>query len=104
MAWIYLLIAGIAEIGWALGMKYTDGFTKLVPTAITLSIMAVSVVFLGLAVKQLPLGTAYAVWTGIGTVGTVALGIWLFNEPADLLRLFCIGLIIVGIGGLKLIS
>lgn len=104
MAWIYLLIAGIAEIGWALGMKYTDGFTKILPTAVTLSIMAVSVFFLGLAVKHLPLGTAYAVWTGIGTVGTVALGIWLFNEPADLLRLFCIGLIIVGIGGLKLIS
>lgn len=104
MAWFYLVLAGISEIGWALGMKYTDGFTKPLPTAITLIVMAISVFFLGLAVKTLPLGTAYAVWTGIGTVGTVALGIWLFNEPADLMRLFCIGLVITGIAGLKLIS
>lgn len=104
MAWIYLLLAGIAEIGWALGMKYTDGFTRPLPTVLTLITMAISVVFLGLAVKTLPLGTAYAVWTGIGTVGTVALGIWLFNEPADLIRLSCIGIIIVGIAGLKLVS
>lgn len=104
MAWIYLLVAGIAEIGWALGMKYTDGFSKPVPTVLTLAIMAVSVVFLALAVKHLPLGTAYAVWTGIGTVGTVALGIWLFNEPADLIRLTCIALIVGGIIGLKVVS
>lgn len=104
MAWVYLFIAGIAEIGWALGMKYTDGFTKPVPTALTLLVMAVSVVFLALAVKQLPLGTAYAVWTGIGTLGTVILGIWLFNEPSDLVRMLCIGLIIVGIVGLKVVS
>ncbi len=104
MAWVYLFIAGIAEIGWALGMKYTEGFTKPVPTILTLAVMAISVVFLALAVKQLPLGTAYAVWTGIGTLGTVLLGIWLFNEPSDLIRMSCIGLIIVGIVGLKVVS
>jgi quaternary ammonium compound-resistance protein SugE len=104
MAWIYLVIAGIAEIGWALGMKYTNGFTKPVPTILTLAVMAVSIFFLGLAVKQLPLGTAYAVWTGIGTVGTVILGIYFFNEPSDLIRLTCIGLIVIGILGLKLVS
>ena len=104
MAWFYLLIAGISEIGWAIGMKYTDGFSKPVPTILTLAIMAVSVVFLALAVKHLPLGTAYAIWTGIGTLGTVVLGIWLFNEPSDLIRLLCIGLIIVGIVGLKVVS
>lgn len=104
MAWVYLFIAGIAEIGWALGLKYTEGFTKPVPTILTVGIMAVSIVFLALAVKQLPLGTAYAIWTGIGTLGTVILGIWLFNEPSDLLRLLCIGLIIAGIVGLKLVS
>lgn len=104
MAWFYLLIAGIAEIGWALGMKYTDGFTKPVPTLLTLAVMAVSVFFLGLAVKNLPLGTAYAVWTGIGTVGTVILGIFIFNEPSDLIRLTCIALIVSGIIGLKLVS
>lgn len=104
MAWFYLFIAGIAEIGWALGMKYTEGFTKPVPTILTLAVMAVSIFFLGLAVKQLPLGTAYAVWTGIGTIGTVVLGIWLFNEPSDIVRLGCIGLIVVGIIGLKIVS
>lgn len=104
MAWVYLFIAGISEIGWAIGMKYTDGFTKPVPTILTLAVMAVSVVFLALAVKHLPLGTAYAIWTGIGTLGTVILGIWLFNEPSDLVRLLCIGLIIVGIVGLKIVS
>lgn len=104
MAWVYLFIAGIAEIGWALGMKYTDGFTKPVPTILTVAVMAVSVVFLAMAVKHLPLGTAYAVWTGIGTLGTVVLGIWLFNEPSDLIRMLCIGLIIVGIIGLKVVS
>ena len=104
MAWFYLLIAGIAEIGWALGMKYTDGSSKPVPTILTLAVMGVSIVFLALAVKQLPLGTAYAVWTGIGTLGTVILGIWLFNEPSDLVRMLCIGLIIVGIIGLKVVS
>ncbi|MBB4064901.1 DMT family transporter [Gellertiella hungarica] len=104
MAWVYLFIAGISEIGWAIGMKYTDGFSRPVPTILTLAVMAVSVVFLALAVKHLPLGTAYAIWTGIGTLGTVILGIWLFNEPADLLRLLCIGLIVVGIVGLKLVG
>lgn len=104
MAWVYLFIAGIAEIGWALGLKYTEGFTKPVPTVLTLGVMAISILFLALAVKQLPLGTAYAIWTGIGTLGTVVLGIWLFNEPSDLLRLLCIGLIIAGIIGLKIVS
>nr|WP_316654265.1 multidrug efflux SMR transporter [uncultured Gellertiella sp.] len=104
MAWIYLLLAGAGEIGWALGMKYTNGFTRPLPTVLTIGVMAISVFFLGLAVKQLPLGTAYAVWTGIGTVGTVILGIWLFNEPADAIRLFCIAVIIAGIVGLKLVS
>lgn len=104
MAWVYLFIAGIAEIGWAIGMKYTDGFTKPVPTILTVVVMAISVVFLAMAVKHLPLGTAYAIWTGIGTLGTVILGIWLFNEPSDLIRMLCIGLIIVGIIGLKVVS
>lgn len=104
MAWVYLFIAGIAEIGWAIGMKYTDGFTKPVPTILTVGVMAISVVFLAMAVKHLPLGTAYAIWTGIGTLGTVILGIWLFNEPSDLIRMLCIGLIIVGIIGLKVVS
>lgn len=104
MAWFYLFIAGLAEIGWAIGMKYTDGFTRPLPTALTLSVMAVSVFFLGLAVKHLPLGTAYAIWTGIGTVGTVILGIVLFNEPSDIIRLTCIALIVFGIIGLKLVS
>jgi quaternary ammonium compound-resistance protein SugE len=104
MAWFYLFIAGISEIGWALGMKYTEGFTKPVPTVLTLAVMAVSIFFLGLAVKHLPLGTAYAIWTGIGTIGTVVLGIWLFNEPSDVIRLGCIGLIVTGIIGLKLVS
>ena len=102
MAWVYLFIAGIAEIGWALGMKYTEGFTKPVPTILTLAVMAISVVFLALAVKQLPLGTAYAVWTGVGAVGTVLFGIVLFDEPTTVGRLLCVCLIVAGIVGLKL--
>ena len=82
MAWIILFLAGILEIGWAIGLKYTDGFTKLMPTVLTAGSMVASVVLLGIAVRTLPLGTAYAVWTGIGTVGTVILGIVLFAEPA----------------------
>ena len=93
---------GILEIGWAIGLKYTEGFTKLVPTVLTAASMVASVVLLGIAVRTLPLGTAYAVWTGIGTVGTVILGIVLFAEPATAIRLGCISLIIAGIAGLKL--
>jgi len=102
MAWIILFLAGILEIGWAIGLKYTEGFTKLVPTILTAGSMVASVVLLGIAVRTLPLGTAYAVWTGIGTVGTVILGIVLFAEPATAIRLGCISLIIAGIAGLKL--
>lgn len=104
MAWTYLFFAGLFEVGWAIGLKYTQGFTRLVPTALTLASMAVSLGLLGLALKSLPLGTAYAIWTGIGTVGTAALGIWLFGEPAGVLRLVCIGLIVSGIVGLKLVA
>ncbi|KQY40167.1 MULTISPECIES: quaternary ammonium compound efflux SMR transporter SugE [Rhizobium/Agrobacterium group] len=102
MAWIILFLAGILEIGWAIGLKYTEGFTKLVPTLLTGTAMVASIVLLGIAVRTLPLGTAYAVWTGIGTVGTVILGIVLFAEPATAMRLGCIALIITGIAGLKL--
>lgn len=102
MAWIILGLAGLFEIGWAIGLKYTDGFTRPVPTALTVGAMVVSIVLLGLAVKTLPLGAAYAVWTGIGTVGTVILGIVLFAEPATAVRLGCIALIVGGIAGLKL--
>jgi quaternary ammonium compound-resistance protein SugE len=102
MAWLFLIVAGLCEIGWAIGLKYTEGFTRLLPTIGTVLAMAASLGFLGLALKSLPVGTAYAVWTGIGTVGTAVLGIYLFNEPAMLLRLACIGLILLGIIGLKL--
>ncbi|WEZ83695.1 quaternary ammonium compound efflux SMR transporter SugE [Rhizobium sp. 32-5/1] len=102
MAWIYLFVAGLLEIGWAIGLKYTEGFTKLVPTLLTAASMVASIVLLGLAVRTLPLGTAYAVWTGIGTVGTVILGVILFAEPATAMRIGCILLIIAGIAGLKL--
>ncbi|WP_341909115.1 quaternary ammonium compound efflux SMR transporter SugE [Ferrovibrio terrae] len=104
MAWIILLFAGLAEVGWAVGLKYTDGFTRLWPTVGTVSAMVVSLFLLGLALKTLPLGTAYAVWTGIGTIGTVVLGIVLFGESAALLRLACIGMIVAGIVGLKLVT
>jgi quaternary ammonium compound-resistance protein SugE len=104
MAWTYLVFAGLFEIGWAIGLKYTQGFTRLVPTVLTVASMAVSLGLLGLALKSLPLGTAYAIWTGIGTVGTAILGIILFGEPATVLRLLCIGLIVAGIVGLKLVG
>ena len=104
MAWFYLLIAGLLEVGWAIGLKYTDGFTRLVPSIFTIASMAVSLLFLGLALKTLPVGTAYAVWTGIGAVGVAILGIILFAEPANALRLGSIGLIVAGIVGLKLVS
>jgi quaternary ammonium compound-resistance protein SugE len=104
MAWTILLIAGLMEVGWAIGLKYTEGFTRLVPTVLTLLSMLGSIVLLGLALKTLPIGTAYAVWTGIGAVGTATLGIILFGEPATALRLSSIGLIVAGIIGLKLVT
>ena len=104
MPWILLTLAGLFEIGWAIGLKYTDGFTRIVPTALTAASMLVSIVLLGLAVKTLPMGTAYAIWTGIGTIGTAVLGMLLFQEPATALRLASIGLIVAGIVGLKLVS
>jgi quaternary ammonium compound-resistance protein SugE len=104
MAWGFLFVAGLMEIGWAVGLKYTEGFTRLVPSLLTLLAMAASMALLGLALKELPIGTAYAVWTGIGAVGTAALGIALFGDPATFARLGCIGLIVAGIIGLKLVT
>ncbi|ESY68722.1 quaternary ammonium compound efflux SMR transporter SugE [Mesorhizobium sp. M0051] len=101
MSWILLFVAGLFEIGWAIGLKYTDGFSKLVPTMLTVASMIVSLALLGLALKTLPVGTAYAVWTGIGTVGTALLGGWLLGEPATAIRLAFIALIVCGIMGLK---
>ncbi|AJD41361.1 quaternary ammonium compound efflux SMR transporter SugE [Rhizobium sp. SEMIA 4085] len=102
MAWFLLFLAGLFECGWAIGLKYTDGFTRPMPTVLTVISMVISIVLLGLAVKTLPIGTAYAVWTGIGTVGTVLLGIWLLGDPVTAARLGCIALIVAGIVGLKL--
>ena len=102
MAWFLLVIAGLLEIGWAIGLKYTDGFTRFWPTAGTLAALVLSVSLLGLATRTFPVGTAYAVWTGIGAAGTVIGGILLFNEPATAARLACVGVIIAGIVGLKL--
>jgi quaternary ammonium compound-resistance protein SugE len=104
MAWIYLAIAGLFEVGWAIGLKCTDGFTRLWPSLWTITSMIASIVLLGYALKTLPVGTGYAVWTGIGAVGTAMLGIYLFNEPATALRLISIGLIVSGIIGLKLVT
>jgi quaternary ammonium compound-resistance protein SugE len=102
MAWIYLVVAGLFEVGWAIGLKYTDGLTRLWPTLGTLAAMAVSVVLLALAVKTLPIGTAYAIWTGIGAVGAVVLGMVLFGDSMAPPRVLCVVLILVGIVGLKL--
>ncbi len=102
--WLALLFAGLFEVAWAIGLKYTDGWTKLWPSVGTLAAMAVSFFLLSLALKALPIGTAYAVWTGIGAVGTALLGIVLFAEPATAARLGCIGLIVAGIVGLKMVS
>lgn len=102
MAWGILFIAGLFEIGWAVGLKYTEGFTRLGPTLLTAASVILSMGLLGLAVRTLPLGTAYAVWTGIGMIGTVTLGILLFGEQATPVRLICIGLIVTGIVGLQL--
>jgi quaternary ammonium compound-resistance protein SugE len=104
MAWVILFVAGLLEIGWAVGLKYTEGFTRLWPTVATAVALVASMSLLGIAVRTLPLGSAYAVWTGIGSVGTAVLGIILFREPATALRLLCIGLIVVGIVGLKVAS
>ena len=102
MAWVILVLAGLFEIGWAVGLKYSEGFTRLWPSVATLVSMIVSLALLGAALRTLPLGTAYAVWTGIGTVGSVILGMALFGESASVARLLCIGLIVTGIVGLKL--
>ena len=104
MAWVVLFVAGLFEVGWAIGLKYTDGFSRLVPSLLTAASMIISLGLLGLALKTLPVGTAYAVWTGIGALGTAILGIVLFGEPATLLRLGCLGLIVGGIVGLKLVA
>jgi len=104
MHWIVLFLAGLLEVVWAVGLKYTEGFTRLLPSAVTLAAMAGSVILLGLALRSLPLGTAYAIWTGIGTVGTVIWGIMMLNEPASVARLVCIAMIVAGIAGLKILS
>jgi quaternary ammonium compound-resistance protein SugE len=104
MAWVFLGIAGVCEVGFATALKYADGFTKLIPSAVFLVLYLASAWFLAQAVKTLPIGTAYAVWTGIGAVGTALVGIALFSEPATVLRLAFLGLIVVGIVGLKAVS
>src|SRR6516164_10922652 len=104
MAWLYLFLAGLFEVAWAIGLKYTEGFSRVLPSLLTVAAMALSLALLGLSLKSLPVGTAYAVWTGIGAVGTAALGIYLFAEPATALRLISIGLILSGIVGLKLVT
>ncbi len=104
MHWMYLFVAGLFEISWAIGLKFSHGFTQIIPSVLTVVFMIASFYFLALALKNLPLGTAYAIWTGIGTLGTVIFGIILFKEPVTALRLMCIGLILCGITGLKLIT
>ena len=103
-AWLILFVAGLCEVGWAVGLKYTEGFSRLWPSIGTLAAMLASVILLGWSLKVLPLGTAYAVWTGIGAVGTALLGMYLFGESRETLRLVCIGLIVAGIVGLKLLT
>lgn len=104
MAWIYLLIAGILEIGWAIGLKYTEGFTKLGPSVATIACMVVSLGFLALALKTIPVGTGYAVWTGIGAAGTVLVGMFFLGEAKEFARLVCVTLIVTGVVGLKVFS
>ncbi|MGH8002125.1 MAG: DMT family transporter [Brasilonema sp.] len=104
MAWIYLLIAGLLEVGWAISLKYAQGFTKFGSSVITIVLMILSFTFLSRALRTLPVGTAYTIWTGIGAVGTIILGTVLFQEPLEVRRLTCIGLIITGVIGLKLLS
>lgn len=104
MAWIVLFLAGLFEVGWTVGLKYSQGFTRFWPSVATVLAMAVSLALLGVALRTLPLGTAYAVWTGVGAIGAVIFGIVLFGEPAHLGRLACVGLIVTGIAGLKLLA
>ncbi|BAZ24536.1 SugE homolog, probable drug efflux protein [Kalymmatonema gypsitolerans NIES-4073] len=104
MAWIYLLIAGLFEVGWAISIKYSQGFSRLGPSVATIALMILSFGFLSRALRTLPLGTAYTIWTGIGAIGTVFLGIILFQEPIEVRRLTCIGLILIGVIGLRLVS
>lgn len=104
MAWTMLVLAGLLEVGWAIGLKYTEGFTRPMPTALTALALVASMALLGLSVRTLPIGTAYGVWTGIGTVGTAILGIALFREPATAARLACLAMIVAGIVGLKLLT
>ena len=104
MAWVYLAIAGLFECGWAIGIKYTDGFTKLVPSLLTIAAMIISIWLLSLAMKTIPIGTAYAVWSGIGAIGVAVLGMIFFNDSKDIIRILCLLLIFAGIVGLKLVS
>ena len=104
MAWVVLFVAGLLEVAWAVGLKYTDGFSRPWPTVGTAAALVASMGLLAVALRTLPLGTAYAVWTGIGTIGTAVLGVVLFREPATAMRMLCIGLIVAGIVGLKLVS
>jgi len=104
MAWFLLIIAGLLEVGWAVGLKYTEGFTRFWPSVGTVAAMVISLLLLGFAIKTLPVGTAYAVWTGIGAMGTVILGIILLGDPATLGRLICVALILGGVVGLKLVT
>lgn len=104
MEWVYLVVAGLFEVGWAIGLKYSEGFSRPVPSIATIIGMIISFGLLSLALRTLPVGTAYAIWTGIGAVGTAVLGMLLFREPADAARLVCIGLIVAGVVGLRLVS
>lgn len=104
MDWMFLFIAGVFEIGWAVGLKYSHGFTRLWPSVATAILMILSYIFLAMAIRRIPLGTAYAIWTGIGVVGTAGLGVWLFTEPVNLLRMLFLVMILLGIIGLKLTS
>src|SRR5690606_40011738 len=104
MAWILLFLAGLLEVGWAIGLKYTEGFTRLWPTVATAASMLLSLWLLGLAMRSLPVGTAYPVWVGVGAVGTVILGVVLLGEPASLARLGCVALIVAGVVGLRLVT
>ncbi|MCK6559208.1 quaternary ammonium compound efflux SMR transporter SugE [candidate division KSB1 bacterium] len=104
MAWLYLFIAGLFEVGWAVGLKYTEGFTRPLPSALTVLAMAASFFLLAQALKTIPVGTGYAVWTGVGAAGTAILGMILFNESRELLRLLCLALILAGIAGLRLLA